>query len=186
MRPDIQVLKKAREMRLSGYSLSEISDVLIVPRSTLSNWLRDIRLTPIQNDSMRSRVAQKMSRGRLNASIVRKSNRVYKEKVIYDNAVKEFPKLVKQPEFLFGMGLYMARGVFSGNSFQFSSSNRILIDILYKWCVKYLQINVNDQKIREYDGFFRLEIGKIDVLRRVMSWQKLLIKYYDNDVKHKE
>jgi hypothetical protein len=79
---DIQKVKKAREMRLSGLSLSEIKRETGIPVSTLSIWFRDITLTKQQIDDMNTRVSKRVSRGRLNSLITVKSKRVFTEKTL--------------------------------------------------------------------------------------------------------
>ena len=36
------------------------------------------------------------------------------------------------------------------------------------------------KKNLDYKGCMRIDITRIDVLRKIMAWQKLLIKYYDS------
>jgi hypothetical protein len=46
--------------------------------------------------------------------------------------------------------------------------------------MKYLKIDENSLKMRNYDGYLRVDVMNIDALRKVVAWQKLLIKYYDD------
>ena len=176
----IQSIKKAREMRLSGASLSEISKEISISKSTLSSWLKDIRLTKAQQGDIVERNKNKMSRGRLNSLIVRKSKRIHKENSIYNQAEKEIIEYIKDPFFNYGLALYVLGGAKSGNAFQFTSSNSQTIKIMIKWINKYLVVEEALIKQRTYGKHIRIEISRIDVLRRVLSWQKLIIKYYDN------
>ena len=178
MIPDIQILKKARELRLSGESLSEISNMILVPKSTLSIWLRDIVLTEKQISDMKIRSAAKVSRGRLNASIILKSNRIFREKKVYDESIKDFPRLTKNPFFMLGLALYFAKGTKKGNSFQFTSSNGYMIVMMRKWILKYLKVEEELIVERRYSHCSRLEIARIEILRKTLAWQKLLIQYY--------
>jgi hypothetical protein len=175
----IQKVKKARELRLFGKSLSEISSELNIPVSTLSFWLKDIRLSEKQIYDLKMRVNSRVSRGRLNASIIHKSVRIFKEKKIFDEASKEFPKLIKEPLFILGLSIYWAKGSMKGECFQFSSMNKVMIDVILMWIKKYIKIDDNIIKKRKYGSMTRIEISGIDVLRKIMAWQKLLIQYYD-------
>lgn len=174
----IQKLKKAREMRLDGRSLTEISREVGVSRSTLSYWLRDITLNTKQSEDLKNRVAGKISRGRLNAVISRRSSRIFKENKAFEHAVEEFKKLHKEPLFMLGLALYRVHGAKKGSSFQYSDSDQDNINIMISWIRKYLATEQALIRHRKYGSYKRIDISRVDVLRRVMAWQKQLIKYY--------
>lgn len=180
MKSGIQILKKARELRIHGRSLSEISAELNVGVSTLSLWLRDIRLSDQQKSELDQRNRIKVSRGRLNASVMKRANRVFKEKSIYDQAVKEFPHLAKDPFYMMGLSIYWAKGARRGGCFQFTSADRKMVEIMKKWAIRYLR--VENDAITEilYGKCIRLNISGIDRYRQLTAWQKLLIQYYDS------
>jgi hypothetical protein len=179
---DIQKVKKAREMRLSGLSLSEIKRETNIPVSTLSLWFRDITLTKQQIDDMGARVSKRISRGRLNSLILVKSKRVFIEKTIIDEANREFKGFVNQPLFITGLSLYWASGTKRGSAFQFSSSDINMINVMIMWLNRYIKVEDEVIKIRNYDKYSRIDVSRINVLRKVIAWQKLLIKYYDEEV----
>lgn len=176
---NIQIVKKAREMRLSGKSLREISEIIGVSKSILSIWLRDIKLTNDQINEIKFRVKDRMSRGRMNASIIKKSERLFKEKRIFDIESKQFHKLIKDPVFISGLSLYWAKGSFKNNHFQFTCSDNNMLIFMRKWILKYLNIDNNLIIETDFLSYKRLNINRIEVLRRVMAWQKLLIQYYE-------
>ena len=177
---NIQRVKKARELRLSGRSYSEIQKELNVSLGTVSNWVGDIVLNDEQLLALKNRIAPKISRGRLNASIMRKSSRVFKEKKIYDEAEKEFGHLIKDPFFVFGLSLYINKGSKKSGYFQFINSNTEILDLMNKWIVKYLKIDENLIKQVKYSNYPGVIITRINVIRKVIAWQKLLIKYYSD------
>jgi hypothetical protein len=180
MIPSIQLLKKARELRLFGKSLSEISNDLNIGRSTLSSWLKDIKLTEIQKAELAQRNSVKVSRGRLNALVMKKSNRVFKEKNIYDQAVRAFPRLIEDSFFMLGLSLYWAKGAKEGNCFQFTSTDRKMVEVMKKWATRYLMAEGAQISEIMYGKCIRLNISGIDKFRQLTAWQKLLIAYYDN------
>ncbi len=183
---NIQNIKKARELRLSGRSLSEISKELNISKSTVSNWLRDIVLSATQVQNLKSRVGNMAARGRLNASVIKKSNRLFREKTIYDEAVRNFPTLVKDSFFILGLSLYWAKGTIKGNYFQFTGSDAVMNGVIIKWISKYLKIDNNMIKQRSCGSYSKIYITQIDALRRVVAWQKLLIAYYSRILKGEE
>lgn len=176
---NIHNLKKARELRLSGKSLSEISREINISPSTLSLWLKDIVLNDRQILDLKTRISHRVSRGRLNASIALKSGRIFREKKIFDDAEKDFFILIKEPFFILGMTLYWVKGAKKGSCFQFASSDLSMISIMSIWIKKYLKIDDSLIKRREYATYYRIDVSRIDVLRRVVAWQKLLVQYYD-------
>lgn len=181
MRYGIQSIKKAREMRLSGYSLSEINREMNIPKSTLSNWLRDITLTDIQINSLKERIQPRISRGRMNSSINIRSARIIREKRVYEAAEREFSILINDPFFVLGLSLYWSSGNKTGNTLQFSSMDSVAIKIMSKWIERCLNIDFSRIKLRNYDSYRRIEVSDINTLRKVIAWQKLLIKYYEGD-----
>ncbi len=177
MKYGIQDIRKAREMRLSGSSLSEISREFGIPVSTLSFWFKDITLNQEQKQKLDERVIPRIVRGRMNSLISLKSKRIFKEKTIYESSEKDFIELAKDPFFILGLSLYWSHGAKKG-SFQFTSSNPLMISIIKNWMERYLKIDTSLVIVRQYSGYTRLYVGGINILRRVIAWQKLLIQYY--------
>lgn len=175
----VQKNKRARELRLSGKSYSEISKELIVSRGALSNWLKDIVLSGEQVLELKNRVSSKMNRGRLNASIMRRSGRIFREKKIFDEAEKEFKTLAKDPFFMTGLSLYWAKGLKRGYCLEFTSHDKAMVQMMLIWIKKYLNLDDSLIKQRNFTRYSRITVTRIDPLRRVIAWQKLLIKYYD-------
>jgi hypothetical protein len=118
-----------------------------------------------------------MSRGRLNALIKIRSKRVYQEKKIFDDAKREFGGLSNDPVFMTGLTLYLENGAKSGSSFQFANSDQNIVNFMVFWIKRYLKVDEVLIKKRSYGGYLRLDISRIEVLRRVLSWQKLLVQY---------
>ena len=50
------------------------------------------------------------------------------------------------------------------------------------WLNRYIKVDDDVIKIRNYDKYSRIDVCRINVLRKVIAWQKLLIKYYDDEV----
>lgn len=165
-------------MRLSGYSLSEISNEFNFPISTLSSWFKDITLSNQQLSELKARVAPKISRGRMNSQISIKSSRMYRERNIFNEAEKEYTVFAKDPHFMAGLALYWASGVKKGTSIQFTASDPYMILLIEKWLIKYLKLDESKIKVRNYGKSIRIYICSVDALRKVIAWQKLLIQYY--------
>ena len=54
----------------------------------------------------------------MNSTIAVRSKKIFKEKIAYDNAEKEYEKFSKDPFFMLGLGLYWAHGLKKGNYFK--------------------------------------------------------------------
>ena len=107
----VQMNKKAIELRRLGYSYSDISKELKVSKASISNWVKNVRLTESEKIVLEKNIKNKIKRGRMNSSIAMRSRKIFKEKIAYENAEKEFAKFSKEPLFMLGLGLYWAHGL---------------------------------------------------------------------------
>jgi len=115
----VQMSKKAIELRRLGFSYSDISKELKVSKASISNWLKNIKLTENEKVNLEKNLKNKIAKGRMNSLIAIRSKKVFKDKFVYDNANKEFEKFSKEPLFMLGLGLYWAHGLKKGNSIYF-------------------------------------------------------------------
>lgn len=130
----MKLKEKLRAIRLRklGKSYSEIQKRARVSKSTLSLWLRDIKLTPIQEKRIYVERRQK------NAYRLAKANqkvRVERTKKIIAEAKKEALYLFKNILFLAGLMLYWAEGDKSDEraEIKFSNSDPAMIKFMMKW-----------------------------------------------------
>jgi DNA-binding transcriptional ArsR family regulator len=225
----VQLKNMAVRLRKSGLSYAEIINDIKVPKSTLSYWLRNIPLDDRGQALLKSRLVDKQKRGRFSTSIALRARKVFKEKIAFDAAEKEFNVLCKESLFMTGIALYWSTGGRKGNHFQFVNSDPDMIPFMIMWAGKYLKVSKRDISfrifIREaymteniinfwvrtlsidkerlkitiqrnayagnghtsqskteinpyYKGSCMMTITGIAVLRKVLAWQNLLIKYY--------
>ena len=221
---NVQSSKKAIELRRLGYSYTDIAKELEVSRASVCSWVKNVRLTIAEEINLQKNLKLKRERGILKTSISIRSKNVFKEKVAYENAEKEFKKLVNDTFFIFGIGLLTASGLKKGNFLQFVSQNPMIMRIMLAWIEKYLLLSKNvvkfrlfvaishkntgcenfwtmslgipstflqktiylsqsNKKGREYKGSCALTVSRIDVVRKIIAWQKLLIQYY-SEISH--
>ncbi|OGY59365.1 MAG: hypothetical protein A3I31_01890 [Candidatus Colwellbacteria bacterium RIFCSPLOWO2_02_FULL_44_20b] len=90
----IEKKEKAVQLRKRGYSLKEVSQVLSVPKNTLSQWLRDIILT----QRSKKRLLSKIRIGQLVSAEKKKQkvSEIYEEYL--SKARKEIKKLKNDPD----------------------------------------------------------------------------------------
>lgn len=119
----------AINLRRKGRSYSEILKKIKVSKSTLSNWMKDIKLTPEQNGRLTTKRELAGYKGA-------KANQKYTEKrrrLIIEQARNEVPQLIKNPLFLAGLMLYWAEGGKTEEKVKFSNSDSSMIKLMMRW-----------------------------------------------------
>jgi transposase len=126
---------KARKLRCQGYSIKEIAAKLNVAKSSVSIWVRDIKLTYTQK--------RRLSKKGQSVEVVeqRRATRLAREtarrQIIIDKAQKEIKKVSKQELFIMGVGLYWAEGSKTNRStVEFYNSDPRLIKIMKRFFVE--------------------------------------------------
>src|SRR3989344_3532939 len=94
----------AIKLRKAGHSYSNIFKKVRVSKSTLSYWLRDIKLTSKQRD----RLLKGREKSRYAGAKAQQIKRIRRTEEIIINSKKEFYSLIKNPLFLSGLLLYWA------------------------------------------------------------------------------
>lgn len=135
---------KAVGLRRNGASYSEIRKKVSVSKSTLSFWLRDIKL----NDSAKHRILQGLEFSRSMAAKSKKDLRIAVTKEIMHNAQLEFKKLIETPLFLIGLSLYLAEGDKSIlERVKFANSDPKLVQLMMRWFREVCNIPENKFRI---------------------------------------
>lgn len=120
----------AINLRKKGRSYSEISEKLGVPKSTLSDWLKNIELTPQQKKRL-------MTKRQLAAYKGAKINQRYadkRRKIIIEKAKKEADELINNPLFIAGLMLYWAEGNKRGREVvRVTNSDPEIIRLMMRW-----------------------------------------------------
>jgi len=98
--------QRARELRGQGWSYNDILREVGVSKSTLSLWLRDIPLT----DEQIADLASKFRAGREKFSRSMRLRRDTRWEEYYKEAEEEYTLLSQNPEFMFGLALYIGEG----------------------------------------------------------------------------
>ena len=102
----------ARRLRTQWLSLNEIVASVGVAKSSVSVWVRDIDLTPEQADAL-------VGRQRFHASHVvgwSRRARQLRWEAFHRQAEAEYPALCQDPDFMFGLALYIGEGAKSGGN----------------------------------------------------------------------
>jgi len=91
---------KAIELRREGKSYNEILQEVHVSRSTLSLWLRDVKLSPGQRKRLHTDLRY---RGAIRGAKKNKQKRIKRTKRIISEAKREISSLIGSPLFIAGL-----------------------------------------------------------------------------------
>jgi hypothetical protein len=144
----------ATKLRKDGQSYNQISKSLNIPKSTLSVWLKDLKISDQAKQKIESRVNA--------TSIAKLIARNKKQTIIAENnhqqirqlAKKEAQKLLTNPLFLSGVSLYWAEGYKQGasgskwKSIDFANSDPQMIKLMVLFFTKFFKIDKDKIKIQ--------------------------------------
>jgi transcriptional regulator with XRE-family HTH domain len=137
---------KARELRKKGLSIKEIQKRLKVSRSSVSLWVRDIKLNKKQLEKL---YLNKKS-GALKGSIIAAMNKI-KEREMFTQKLnkegeKEIGKMSKRDRFIAGVALYCGEGSKTDGEVSFANSDPKIIKFMVKWFQEFCNISPNQLK----------------------------------------
>ena len=123
----------AKELRRLGLMQSEIRELIPVPKSTLSYWCRDVRLTKKQIEDIRQR-------GYSQAGVPRDTQRRRRSEVraIRSRARKRAVSLARDPRFSAGVALYWAEGAKTTSDLALANTDPALLRAFISWVRTYL------------------------------------------------
>lgn len=142
MQAKIEELKKARELRGQGKSVREIARELNVSKGSVSAWVRDIRLSQDQYDSiyLKWKISSKRGNdlaGKLNQEKYLQLRKGYQEEG-KDLARK------RDPDFIAGCMLYWAEGTKSRAHCQITNSDANMLKYFISFLKKYFSVKDED------------------------------------------
>ena len=134
---------QAITLRKSGKSYKEISIELNVAKSTLSYWLKEIKLKPEDAKRLYTKQIDFLSRG----SKSQKDRREQAVKIIINQAKNEIKHPIDNEIIRFlGIALYWAEGA-KGKMIKIANSDPYLILFMVKWLENFFQIKPNGLKV---------------------------------------
>lgn len=139
--------RKAIELRVQGKTYRQIGSIIPnLSKSTLSGWLRNVKLTKEQEKKLKSNIEKITYNARVKAAWTKKREKQEMTKKILEEAKKELPSRLKNPLFLIGLSLYWAEGNKASENIQFANSDSRLIKIMMRWFREICKIP--EEKIR--------------------------------------
>lgn len=161
---------KALKLRRGGLSIRSIAERLGVSKSTVSIWCRDIELTKAQRERLRSNAIVAGHKGRMMGA---EMNRKKKEKLItfYNKeGERQIGHLSKRDLLIAGLALYWAEGSKTINRIDFTNSDPIMIQFMFKWFRDIMGIEPKEFMPR----IFINEIHKPRINKVLRFWSSLL------------
>ena len=142
MKYDRSIKNKARQLRLLGYSLREISDKTNVPITTIRTWILDIRLSEKQLNILKERSQKALQNGRARTQAFNKEQRIKKEKELTNNGKEEIGELSSRDLFIAGIALYWAEGFRNKHEHRlgFCNSDPNMVKFYIYWLEKCIGI----------------------------------------------
>lgn len=131
-----QERQRARSLRAKGHSVKDIAKKLCVSRGSVSVWVRDVLLTAAQRKKLEERSRGGLSKASKASAKTLKRQAQERREQARQEADKAWPALRTDPDFMFGLALYVGEG----------SKDPHIIDIT----------NADPRVLRAGVGFFEL------------------------------
>lgn len=132
---------QAIQLRRKGKSYNEISRLLVVPKSTLSVWFRDLRLSKVDRQRLMTRAQQHWAENiiRYNKSRAQEARR--KTQHAISSAAKEISTLSPRELWLMGLALYWAEGGKTDRwRLRFSNTDPSMIRLMMRFSRKVCRV----------------------------------------------
>lgn len=159
----LQLRAEAEGLRKDGFSIKEIEKRLRVSRSSVSLWVRDVKLT---NKQVKRLYYNKRS-GALRGCMVAAMNKIEKRKELTDKLRREGKSeigvVTKRDRFIAGIIMYFAEGDKGDKSVTFCNSDPRAIKFMMRWfrefcnvveskfrCSIYLHDNLDEAKAKSF------------------------------------
>ncbi len=146
MKGKLDLKIKARELRKRGLSIKEIKKKLNVSLSSVSIWVRDIKLN---KDQLKKLYLNKKT-GNLRGSIIAAQNKIKKRekitKELNEQGKKEVSKLSKRDRFIAGIAIYSGEGGKTDRDISFVNTDPQMVKFMMSWFKEFC--NVPTEKFR--------------------------------------
>jgi len=152
---------KARELRKKGVSVKQIQKKLKVSRSSVSLWVRDVKLTKKQLEKLYLNKRTGALRGCIIAAMNKIRTREKLTKALLKEGIREVGKISERDKFMVGIAMYFAEGEKADKNVGFSNSDPRAIKFMADWfrrfcsvpegkfrCSLYLYNNLSEKKAK--------------------------------------
>ncbi|MBI2008624.1 hypothetical protein HYS82_03150 [Candidatus Amesbacteria bacterium] len=136
--------RKAIELRKKGLSYSEIRKRIVVGKSTISDWLKNIELTEAQ----KQRLYERKLIGVEKLQKIMKSRREMFKKEVYDKQKALIGSLSERELLMVGLGLYWGEGRKGGSQVSISNTDPSMVNLFLKWLEQCFEVARTNRKLR--------------------------------------
>ncbi len=133
---------EAQRLRKLGYSYQEILQFIPVSKDSISNWCRDIILTPEQSERLLNNRSYGQSKGSQIAAINKRQRRFEKIATINQESANQVGALSRRDRFIAGIALYAGEGDKGSGKSAFTNSNPNYINFMMTWFKEFCNIPV--------------------------------------------
>ena len=141
----------AISLRKEGKTHNEIRAAIPnLSKGTLSNWLKYIKLTNQQLNTLKNRIDSKLDKARWAAAKTNRAKRIERTQKIFKESSLEISKFIDDPLFILGLALYWAEGSKRSGTTELINSDPLILKIMIKWFNKFLKIPKIKMKFRLY------------------------------------
>lgn len=137
---------KARKLRKQGLSIKEIQKRLKVSRSSVSLWVRDVKLTKAQLEKLYLNKRTGQLRGCIIAARNKIKAREELTKKLAIDGIREVGRVSRRDKFIAGIAMYFAEGEKSCEHVAFSNSDPRAVKFMMEWFRSFCK--VPDEKFR--------------------------------------
>ncbi len=117
----------ATTMRQEGWSYSDISNQLSIPKSTLSGWFRATPYTP------NKKVLARIKTGQGTYGVRRHAERLEEVEVLKAQGLKEVGEISKRDLWMIGIGLWLGEGSKTIEQIRLVNSDPNIIRLFIRW-----------------------------------------------------
>lgn len=120
-------------MRKRGKSYIEIMQTLHIPKSTVSDWCHDVKLTTSQIDHLYRSKKSGALKGSIIAAKNKQARRIKETEKLFDLGMKDVGVLSKRDRFLAGIAFYASEGTKSDKGCSLANADPTIIKFMVDW-----------------------------------------------------
>ncbi len=138
----LELKLKAQAMRKSGKSYNEIVATLNVPKTTVSDWCKNIQLTKSQLIALYQSKRAGALKGSIIAANRKRTTRIHQTKKLYKQGVEEVGMLSARDRFIAGIALYAAEGTKGNKGCAFANSDPAIVKFMAGWFREFGKLEI--------------------------------------------
>lgn len=139
----LELKQKAQKLRKRGRSYQEITRLLNVPKSTISDWCKDIILSDKQIFRLYKNKLTGALKGSAIASQKKILTRLKSTELLFKQGLQEVGQLSKRDKFIAGIAYYSSEGTKTDKGCAFANADPKIICFMINWFREFGGLPVN-------------------------------------------